>query len=120
MSQVYVQPFAPGWQTPIVGKWQISTAGGSQPRWRGDGRELFYLALNRKLMTVDLNAGATSFERGTPQPLFDSLSDVSGFFSMGYAPSADGKRFLMPVRQGADDGVAALTVVVNWLVSVKR
>jgi serine/threonine protein kinase len=120
--QVYVQPFAPGWDTPITGKWQISTTGGTQPRWRGDGKELFYLATDRKLMTVDVKATAQSFDRGTPQALFDSRSSVGPLSNLnwGYVPSADGKRFLMPVLPGALGATPPLTVVVNWLAGVKK
>ena len=110
----------PGWETPMTGKWQISTTGGAQPRWRRDGKEMFYVAPGRKLMAVDLEASASSFDRGTPQPLFDSRSDVSSAFSIGYAPSADGKRILMPVLQGANREVPPLTVIVNWLAGAQH
>ena len=120
--QVYVQPFAPGWDKPMTGKWQISTMGGTQPRWRGDGRELFYFAPDRKLMAVDVRATAQSFDRGTPQALFESRSAIgpNTIFAMGYAVSADGKRFLMPVPRGALGETSPLTVVVNWLAGVKK
>jgi hypothetical protein len=104
-SQVYVQPFASGWEKPMTGKWQISTTGGVQSRWRGDGKELFYIAADRKLMAVDVNATAQSFDRGTPQVLFNLLVMLGGntnaSLSMWYAASADGKRFLMTLPQGA-------------------
>ena len=63
---VYVQTFpAPG------GRWRVSTGGGTQPRWRRDGRELFYIAAGRKLMAADVKPGAT-FEAGVPKLLFDT------------------------------------------------
>jgi hypothetical protein len=62
-TEVYVIPFAPG--SPAAGKWQLSTAGGQQPCWRADGRELFF-ANSGKLMAVDVNTNAKSFEAGTP------------------------------------------------------
>ncbi len=115
--QVYVQPFAPGRDTPMTGKWQISTTGGEQPRWRGDGKELFYLDRDRKVMAVDVRATAQSFDRGAPRGLFDSRINN---FSRAYAPSPDGARFLMPVPQGARGEAPPLTVVVNWLSGVKK
>ena len=121
--QVYVQPFAPGWDKPMTGKWQISTTGGVQPRWRGDGKELFYAALDRKLMAVEVRATAQGFDRGTPQALFELRATVGGGnadLATSYAPSADGKRFLMTVAQGALGETPPLTVVVNWLAGVKK
>ena len=80
--EVYVQSFPTG-----GGKWQVSTAGGSDPRWRGDGRELFYKS-GRVLMAVPVSAGA-SFEAGAPVTLFDTKSA-----SHVYAVDAAGERFL--------------------------
>jgi len=118
--QVYVQPFGPGWDKPLTGKWQISTSGGTQPRWRGDGKELFYIAADRKLMAVDIKAGAQTFDRGTPQALFESRSSASDTGAFGYAVTSGGKRFLMPVAAGAQGETPPLTVLVNWLAWVKK
>ena len=65
-SNVYVRPFPSG-----EGKWQISVDGGAEPRWRGDGKELFYLAKDQRLMAVPINA-ATSFEPGVAKVLFET------------------------------------------------
>ena len=63
-AEVYVRPF------PVSpGIWPVSTGGGSQPRWRRDGKELFYLALDGKLMVVEVNAGER-FRAGVPKALF--------------------------------------------------
>jgi Tol biopolymer transport system component len=119
---VYVQPFGPGFEKPITGKWQISTAGGTQPRWRGDGKELYYVAPDRKLMAVEIRSTATTFDRGTPQTLFESRSDVVPLNPnvWGYMPSPDGKRFLIQTAPGAAGEAPPLTVVVNWLAAVKK
>ena len=109
--QVYVQAF------PMqTGTWPISTAGGMQPRWRRDGLELFYLALDRKLMAVTVKAGAT-FEAATPRPLFETTLDLTQF-RQSYAISADGQRFLLnaPIETDAPP----LTVVLNWQALLKR
>ena len=50
--EVNVQPFAPGSSKPTRGQWQISVGGGRDPNWRGDGREMFYLAPDRKMMAM--------------------------------------------------------------------
>jgi Tol biopolymer transport system component len=64
-SEIYVRPFPP--DVSRGGRWQVSSAGGSQPRWRGDGKELFYLAPDRKLMAVEIRT-EPAFQRGTPHP----------------------------------------------------
>ena len=114
--EVYVRPLSES-----AGKWQISTAGGVQPRWRGDSKELYYIAPDRKLMAVEIKATAQSFDRGTPQVLFESREDIpSVAASWGYMPRADGKQFLMSVAPGAASEAPPLTVVVNWLAAVKK
>ena len=120
--EVYVQPFGPGWETPAAGKWQISIGGGAQPSWRGDGKELYYMAPDRRLMAVDIRSTPTTFDRGTPHPLFESRSDVqpTNPTNYGYAPSPDGKRFLILTRPGASADSPPLTVVVNWVAAAKK
>ena len=94
-NEVHVQPFPAG-----AGRWRVSTSGGVFPRWRGDGRELFFMerATNGKLMAVDVKSSGSTFEAGTPKELFDSgyinLTHVANYHT--YAVSADGQRFLIP------------------------
>jgi len=105
--EVYVQSFpTPG------GKWQISTSGGADPRWRRDGRELFFISSDRKLMAVDIQAGSI-FQVGLPRPLFDVR--VSGLIDVRthYAVAADGRRFLVNTIDETDVA-APITVVLNW------
>ena len=64
--EVYVQSFP-----KPASKWQISTGGGGQPRWRGDGKELYYVSSSSRLMAVPINAGA-GLEVGSVSPLFDA------------------------------------------------
>ena len=68
-GDVYVQPFPRG-----AGKWKVSTNGASHPRWRQNGRELFYLTQqsNGKMMSVDVKATGTTFDAGAPKELFAS------------------------------------------------
>jgi hypothetical protein len=93
--QVYVQPI------PATGaKWQISAAGGDQPRWRRDAKELFYISVEQKLMAVPVKIGST-FETGSPQALFDIqpiYGPLTGHFV--YQPTADGRRFLVLANVG--------------------
>ncbi len=72
-QQIYIQSFPPS-----GGKWQISTGGGTKARWRKDGRELFYIAPDRTLMSVRLSSDGTTFEHSAPQPLFETRTVGSG------------------------------------------
>jgi len=106
--EVYVQSFpGPG------GKRQISTTGGSQIRWRPDGRELFYVAADERLIAVPITLGADGqLETGAPVPLFRTR--ISPYFDRHaqYSIAPDG-RFLMNVVVEAPD-VPPITVVLNW------
>jgi serine/threonine protein kinase/Tol biopolymer transport system component len=112
--EVYVQPF------PASGaKWQISSGGGMQPRWRRDGKELFFMAPNKKLMAVDVNLGNGTFEAGVPKLLFQTRSIGYPGPRNTYECSADGQRFLINSLQ-SDAGSIPVTVVVNWTADLKR
>ena len=110
-TEIYVAPFPSG-----GGKWQISTSGGSAPRWRRDGAEIFYIAPDNKLMAAEVNGKGASFEVGAVRPLFqtNSMGSISPF-----AVSADGQRFLInsPSVQAAS---APITVVLNWTAGLKK
>jgi len=113
--EVFVQPFAAG-----GGKWQISTDGGSQPEWRQDGRELFYISADRKLMSIAVKATSAAFEAATPRALFDVVTpEATAPYFHHYAAAPDGQRFL--VNTMAEQGAPApITVVVNWPGLLKR
>jgi Tol biopolymer transport system component len=104
--EVYVRSFPAG-----DGKWQVSTAGGRQPRWRRDGQELFYVAPDGTLMSVPIAAGSP-FTAGLPTALFRmSVPDLAPQFGRDFAVSHDGQRFLV---NWAAEQRAHATVVVNW------
>ena len=112
--QVYVQPYD---ATGAV--WQVSTDGGSMPRWRGDSRELYYRAPDGTLMavTIDSREGTASLEHGTPQPLFDALmASRNGRFT--YEPDSDGQRFL--VTATATGSKEPIRVILNWPASINE
>jgi Tol biopolymer transport system component len=105
--QVIVVSFPDGGQ-----KRQISTTGGSQPRWRRDGRELYYLALDGKMMAVDITTSGQKIDSSTPRVLFDSGLTVDPQRDQ-YAVTPDGQRFLI-LKAVADAAPTPITVVVNW------
>jgi WD40 repeat protein len=112
--QTYVASF------PALGqKRQVSDSGGGEPIWRGDGKELYYLSLDWRMMAVPLNADG-GLKAGVPQALF--RADVLNPFGEGggneYCVSSDGRKFLLlePVRTEIRAGAAAdqINVIVNW------
>jgi dipeptidyl aminopeptidase/acylaminoacyl peptidase len=113
--EVYVRRF-PG----AAGKWQVSTRGGAQPRWRRDGKELFYLAPDGKLMAAEVKAADTVFETGSPRALFNTGITAS-FVSRRnqYVVSRDGQRFLVNIS-AEDESPAPITVVLNWQTPAKK
>src|SRR5262249_21176700 len=110
---VYVQSFPGG-----SGKRQVSTSGGIAPRWRRDGRELFYYAGDGNLMAVPVRSGE-SFEVGVPVSLFEFRA---GSLTVTYAPyvvTDDGQRFLINAIVEMEPN-APLTVMTNWAAGVKK
>ena len=96
-------------------QWQISTDGGFEPYWRSDGRELFFLAPNRTLMSVEVSGTGATFTPRAPRALFLTAITWLENQALGrhYAPSRDGQRFLIA---NATDRARTLpiTVVLNW------
>ena len=98
-----------------AGKWQVSTAGGISPRWRHDGKELFFIAPDGQMIASQVSPSGKSFEVAQPVALFQTriaggginVADISE-----YAVSADG-RFLINVPAG-DSTTAPITLIQNW------
>jgi len=111
-GEIYVAPFpGPG------GQRQVSTAGGRQPRWRGNGKELFYLSPDDKMMAAEVNGQGATLEVGAVRPLFEARQSVTGGFL--YDVTGDGQRFLInaAVEQKAS---SPIILVQNWTVDSKR
>jgi len=106
--EVYVTTF-PG----AAGKWQVSRGGGTEPRWRGDGKEIYYLGPNGMMTAVPVSTTGT-FSSGTPMPLFQfhGRAPISSTDMFSYDVTKDGKRFLVN-RYVKPDHIAPLTVVLN-------
>jgi len=111
-NEVYVQGFPPS-----GGKWQVSTVGGAQPHWRRDGKELFYVAADRKLMAVEVKLSPT-FETSAPKMLFETQV-VRHEAPNRYVVTGDGQRFLVnsPVEEVSQ---TPITVILNWTTALKR
>jgi Tol biopolymer transport system component len=107
-NEIYVAPFpGPG------RKVQVSAEGGSWPRWRRDGKELFYVAGDLTIMAVPINAQGSILEAGQPKPLFQIEPVVGGFYS--YDLSADGQRVLVNTIASAPTSSPRSTIALNWL-----
>ena len=106
--EIYVTSF-PG----AAGKWQVSRGGGTEPRWRGDGKELFYIAPSGMLTAVPVDAQSV-FATGTPTPLFQirGRAPISSTDVFTYDVAKDGKRFLVN-RYVKPEHVPPLTVLLN-------
>jgi Tol biopolymer transport system component len=115
-SNVYVRSF------PSSGgnKWKVSADGGFQPRWRGDGKELFYLSPTGQLMSVEITPGIATAP-GRPTPLFQTSvfgggASVNNFY---WDVTADGQRFLINTVIGGAEP-STLNVVLNWQSGLSR
>ena len=111
-QEVYVRPFR-----SVKEKWRVSSDGGSQPSWRRDGRELYYVSPDSRLMAVSAELGGDP-RFGLPSALFEAPLQTSATDIGLYAARADGERFLLvAVRKG---GPLGLSVVLNWLDAARR
>lgn len=102
------------------GKWQVSVRGGEQPRWRADGRELFYLSSDSKMMAVPVTTG-TNFEARTPIVLFQATprQPIPIFDLFVYDVSRDGQRFLINTQVKQAES-APMSVVLNWTAKLNK
>jgi Tol biopolymer transport system component len=114
-DEIYIRPFpGPG------GKWQISIAGGTRPRWRADGKELFFVGTDFRIMSAKVNTGVSTVEVDSLEPLFDI-----GYVATGspirdlYDVSLDGQRFLME-SLGSNEMSMPMTLVINWPGELKK
>jgi dipeptidyl aminopeptidase/acylaminoacyl peptidase len=113
-SEVFVRPFPDS----SGGKRQISVGGGGQPRWRRDGRELFYLSPDRKLMAVEVAIAAQVLKFGIPKPLFSTPLSTAGGVSHRWDVTADGKRMVFDYDISETSSIP-ITVVLNWTAGLK-
>ncbi len=113
--EVYVTTFP-----SAQGKWQVSHGGGTEPRWRGDGKEIYYVDLKGTLRAVPVSTNGT-FSSGAPSALFQvqGRAPVSSTDFFTYDVSRDGKRFLVN-RYVKPEHIEPLTVLLNAAVGMKK
>jgi serine/threonine protein kinase/Tol biopolymer transport system component len=115
-NEVYVRPFAKTAADPSTGgagaEWQVSTSGGAYPRWRSDGKELYYIAPDGKLMAAPITINGETLEPGAPVPLFQTRILGGGADAPGlqYDVSRDGRFLINTIL----DEAAPITLIQNW------
>ncbi len=111
-NEVYIRPFpGPG------GKWQVSTNGGIRPRWRRDGKELFYFALDDKIMATEIKLGSSTVDVGSARSFFQFRPFAGGNRDI-YDVTGDGQRFLV-ASPGREESSSPVTLVVNWTTEIR-
>ena len=115
--EIYVKAFVPG-KPAADARWQISTSSGTMPRWRGDGREIYYWALDGTFMAVQVDGSGSAFRYSTPTPLFQVQPPTLRTNDINFDVTRDGERFLIlePVERVRSQ---PLTFVTNWLAAAK-
>ncbi len=112
--QIYVRSFP-----REDGETQISAAGGAFPRWRRDGRELFYMSADAKLMAVEVHAD-NYFVAGVPHPLFEiDPPSITGPWGEFFAVSPDGQRFLVKTNEEHSSSTP-VTILTNWATKLQK
>src|SRR5262249_1285333 len=103
----------------MTSKWQISSGGGQEPRWRKDGKELFYLSRDGRMMVASVKSGI-SFEAGAPTALFQvrKRQQISSQDLFSYDVISDG-RFLIATKL-EESNPAPLTVLLNWTSAMEK
>ena len=127
--EIYVRPFVAPAASPADdratasragGQWQVSTAGGIYPRWRPDGKELYYIGPDGQMMAAPITATGTTLEPGTPMALFQTRIFGGGADTQQgrqYDVARDG-RFL--INTALDDAAAPITLLQNWTAGLKK
>jgi eukaryotic-like serine/threonine-protein kinase len=111
--EIYVQTF------PKAGRrWQISSTGGTEPRWRGDGGELYYISADKQMMAASLKLGH-HLGISTPVPLFRVQTPSPSVYRSNYDVTRDGKRFLVNTLE-PNAPPPAIHVVLNWTALLNR
>ena len=111
-AEIYVAPFS----RPTE-KHQISPNGGTRPRWRKDGKEIFYLTPQGALMAAELRISGETVKVGAVRELFSGIPASPGYL---YEVSADGQRILVPVPAGSQKAHEPITLVQNWAAALTK
>jgi Tol biopolymer transport system component len=108
---------APSGECAVPPGTRVSPSGGTQPMWRDDGRALYYMGFDGRLMSVAIDTRSGGLQAGAVTPIFQTLNTDRGSFAQTFAPARKSDQFLIltPTRP-----IAAATVVLNWTQWLKR
>ena len=106
-QEIYVVPYP-----SLSNRWQVSVDGGSQPRWRGDGKEIYYIAPDGNLMAAPVEAPGAAFKSGIPTALFQTRIVAVAYDYIQYDVAKDGQKFLINSKMA--EGTQPITIYSNW------
>jgi Tol biopolymer transport system component len=115
--EIYVMPFQPD-RPAGDARWQLSTAGGTMPRWRRDGGELYYRGLDGRIMAAAVDGSGPAFKWSAPQPLFQTVAPTMRTNDIEFDVTPDGQRFLL-VEPSDRAESQPLMVNTDWLATLK-
>jgi Tol biopolymer transport system component len=120
-NQIVVRAFP----DPNGSKTTVTAGGGIYPTWRSDGRELYYLALDRKIMAVPVQEDGDRIVFGPPTPLFQSPLTIPTITTVHQLDvTGDGKRFVFIVNSNTSPAIpndsGTLSVIVNWTAALPK
>lgn len=123
INEIYVRKFSQAFaesSSEAGGKWLISRGGGTGPRWRRDGKELYYRALDGTVMVANV-IGETPFQAGIPKPLFQAPPELQmvPLAWRSWDVAGDGSRFLLPAP-AAESSSSTFTVILNWTALLRK
>jgi serine/threonine protein kinase len=119
-DEIYIRTFSQdsgGVNSGDEGKWTISASGGTEPRWSGDGKTLYYISADAHVMAVQIMANQP-FRAGVPKALFQAPGTLVGPFRQTWSVTPDGKRFLFLAT--TEQGPPPFNVVLNWPAALKK
>jgi Tol biopolymer transport system component len=123
-AEIYVRPFvAPGDPRPRTGQWPISTDGGAQPRWRHDGKELYWIAPDATLISAPIALRADTVDAGAPVRLFSTRIAMGGAemsLSGQYTVAPNGRFLINAVVDDQHENQSRFHLVQNWFEELNR
>ena len=118
-NELYVQAFPGGGSGP-KGRWQVSSGGAYEVKWRGDGKELYYQSQGQdgKVMAAAIQAGSQDIHAETPRVLFSADFQSGALHEFDVTP--DGQRFLLILNSRTEGRTERLTVISNWQAALRK
>jgi eukaryotic-like serine/threonine-protein kinase len=116
--EIFVKAFVPG-QPSTEARWQLSSGGGTMPRWSRDGKEIYYLGLDGRIMAAAVDGTGPAFKWSTPSPLFQALTPTLRTNDIVFDVTPNGQRFLL-VEPSDRTGTQPLMIVTDWVAATRR